>query len=176
MAKATIDEALGSAHPTQTGVIDRCHEVIAAARARHSIVIDKNHDLQWKEHGSTGNNIIAELINYCDSKIQLLILGAQLTTSAIAGGSYALGQIHRGELQSIVQYNRIRQEEVLDRDLVMDFFRRNFLEISALGLPMPEPGDLKCKIRVEKEEIKQDAINNAAQSGGEISAKLAQQM
>jgi len=175
-AKAAIDASLGSGHPTHQQIINKMHDIIENARARHSLVLDSSYKLEWAEHGSVGQNIISELIAYCDQRIQLLILGAQLTTQAIAGGSYALGQIHRGELQSIVQYNRLRLEEVLEYGLLYDIFQMNWQQLAMMGLDVPEPGDVKLKIKVMNEEIKQQAIQQQLGQGGPGAAKLAGQM
>jgi len=65
-----------------------------------------DHDkLEVHEAGSIGNNILQQLLEYVDSKIQLLILGAELTTIAPSVGSYALGQIHRGQQIHKENYN-----------------------------------------------------------------------
>lgn len=175
-AKAAIDASLGSGHPSHTQIIEKMHQIIENARARHSVVLDSSYKLEWSEHGSVGQNIISELIAYIDQKIQLLILGAQLTTQAIAGGSYALGQIHRGELQSIVQFNRLREEEVLERQFLYDFYEMNWQQLAMMGLEVPEPGDVKYKVRVYNEQIKQEAMQNSLAEGGEATQKMAAQM
>jgi hypothetical protein len=151
--KASINASLGSGFTTAKDRANQIIDAFEAARARHMVVLDKSDKVDFHEHGSTSNNILRDMLDYCDQKIQLVILGAELTTSTSGSGagSFALGQIHRQATQAIVQYNRLRLEEVLEKELVYDFYLRNKKNFVELGLKL-RPGDVKLKIRIKAEE------------------------
>jgi len=165
-AKAAINAALGTGFPSAEARVNKIISDFESARSRHMVVMDKSDKIEFNEAGSTGNNILSDLMNYADTKIQLAILGAELTTGAPSVGSYALGQIHRGATQSIIQYNRLRLEEVLARDLVYDFILRNRKNFVAMGMDIPTPGEIKFKIRVQTEENLKNNPDALAKSMG----------
>ena len=74
LTKATIDATLGSGFPSSESRVNALIDTFEKCRGRHVAVVDVGDKLQWFEHGSTGANIIRELLEYCDKKIQLLIL------------------------------------------------------------------------------------------------------
>ena len=162
-AKATWGAEIGfvSMQQRAQAILD----ALDKARARHSVVFDKEDKVNFHEHGSTGSNICQELMQYCDKKIHLLILGQELTTGTGTGrGSYALGGIHENKEQTIVGYNRMRCAETLERDLVYDFIFRNRLNLYRLGCVVPEPGDIELEMRVKREKIKEQAMQKYAAS------------
>lgn len=153
--KGAVDAALGAGLSEEAKRVQATLDAIEGARARHALVFDASSKIDFHEAGSTGSNIINELLNYCDQRIQLMILGAELTTMAPSVGSYALGQIHRGATQTVLQYNRQRLEEVILRDIVYDFLTRNRANLYKNGIPYPKPGDVRIKLKVEQEEQQQ---------------------
>lgn len=149
LMKATIDATLGTTgFPTAESRVNALIETFEKCRGRHIAVVDAGDKLQWFEHGSTGANIIRELLEYCDKKIQLLILGAELSTTAGGVGSYALGAVHKAQTDTVVIYNRLRLAEVLVDDLLYDFYYRNQGQLRSLDIEFPNPGDVRIKIEV----------------------------
>lgn len=159
IAKGAINAAIGGDIKTASARVQEMLEVFEKARARHAIVVDKEDKIDFFEHGSTGTNILREFMNYADEKIQLLLLGAELTTGTGSGvGSYALGNVHRQQTETLILYSRNRLQEVLERDLIYDLLYRNRLNFYRLGMMSPEPGDVKLELYVKMEEKKEEAL------------------
>jgi hypothetical protein len=172
-AKASFNAALGSGLATAQERINEIFDAFEKARSRHMVVMDSSDKMEYHERGSAGNNIIKDLLGYIDEKIQLLILGAQLTTQTEGTGSYALGQIHRGATQSIIQYNRIRLCEVLLQELVMDFLWKNRLNLFIAGVEkFPSLHDIKLQIQVESEEIRKDTVEDGVAAGQKLGSQI----
>lgn len=153
-AMGTVNAAIGDGYATYQERATALLSVLDKMRKAHVIALPKaGQEVDIMEHGTSGSNILRELIEYIDKRIQLLLLGAELTTSSPGEGSYALGQIHRGATQSIVQFNRLRLQEVLERDLVYDFIYRNRANFKKLGLWPIDPKDVRLEITVEAEQI-----------------------
>lgn len=147
--KAAISANLGSGFPTAAERIENILSTFEKTRARHMAVLDSADKLDFHEHGSSGSNIIGDLVAYCDRKIQLMVLGAELTTTTAGVGSYALGAVHKVQTDTVVQYSRLRLAETIREDLLLDFFYRNFRGLKRLGIRTPEHGEIRVSIRVE---------------------------
>lgn len=160
LTKGTINALLSGDIKTAEEKARILLETCEGIRARHTAVLDKGDTFEVKEHGSTGNNIIKDLMDYCDDKIKLLFLGAELTTGTGSGvGSYALGNVHRQQTETLIMYSRSRLQEVLLRDIIYDLLYRNRINFYRLGFAAPEIGDIKFRIYTEAEEQKKEAIN-----------------
>jgi hypothetical protein len=128
-------------------------ETLEAARSRHAIVKDMNDKIEILEHGTTGNNIIRELLSYVDERIQNIFLGGSLSTGTGKGvGSYALGEVHAEQTEYLVQYSRSRLEDVLARGILDDLVWKNRENFRQLGISVPKPGEVQLKIQARKEE------------------------
>lgn len=137
-------------------------EAIESMRGRHCMVTPDGDNISIHEHGSTGNNIIEGLISYIDHKIQLLILGAELTTSAPSVGSYALGKVHEGVTNSTISYNRDGIDETFTRDQLKDFYLRNKWNFYRLGIRWPRSARFNTLVR--REQIKEELVKKATPS------------
>lgn len=162
IAKGAISASLGGDITTANERVKQLLETVEKARARHAMVLDKADELNIQEHGSTGQNIIRELMQYCDDRIQLMILGAELTTGTGTGvGSFALGNVHRQQTETLIMYSRSRLQEVLLRDVVYDLLYRNRMNLYRLGMNAPEPGDVELELYIEMEEKKEMALEKS---------------
>lgn len=174
LAKAAVSAPLGDGYATAKQRVENILSAIEKSRARHCLVTDVGDQVSFNEHGSTGSNILRELLEYCDKQIELLILGAELTTSTSSSGSYALGSVHKEATDSIVIYNRFRLAEVLNRDLVKDFFIRNASSLHNYGLKIPD--DNEIKLRFESEFTEEQKLQIQQQTGvqGNFPSQIAQ--
>ena len=165
LLKGTISSIINSDDiKTASERIQSWLDLMEKARARHGIVMDKNDKLEVMEHGSTGNNICDQFLKYADDKIALAILGAELTTGTGGGaGSYALGNVHRQQTETLIMYSRARLEEILLRDVVFDLLYRNRWNLYSLGLDVPEPGDIEIELYIAEEKQKQAAMQQQIQ-------------
>lgn len=154
LMKAVYDAVAGNG---MNSAADRKEKLITEFekwRARHVAIVDKSDELTWNEHGSAGSNIIKELVDFCDSRIQLLFFGSELSTGAGDGkGSYALGAVHKSATDTVVHYNRSRLCEVLQSDLIYDFLWRNRKNLELIGIEMPDVCDVQVEITVDSEEL-----------------------
>jgi hypothetical protein len=161
----SLDAALGEGFAKFNERVNEYLDILDQMRARQVLVHPKTDEIKFHEVSGTGENIIEKFIKYIDEKIQLAILAAELTTGAPSVGSYALGQIHRGATQSVVKYNRIRLQEILERDLIYDFLHRNRIQLLKLGIPMPRKSQIKLEIMVEAEEQREGLLEAKGESG-----------
>lgn len=168
-ARVAINAAVngGAGMQDSSTAVNNWLDLMENMRARHVAVKPDHDSLDIHEAGTTGNNIIKELVDYIDNKFQLIILGAELTTIAPSVGSYALGQIHKGATNSIVMYNRNGIEEIIERDLLRDFFLRNKQNFYRLGLKWPGPNGVKFEIKVKQEEQKEEMMEQMKKEGGQ---------
>lgn len=173
LAKNMIDANLGPGFVSNAQRIADLLSTFEKTRSKHIAVLDSSDKIDFHEHGSTGQNILRELLDYCDQKISLLLLGAELTTTTPGAGSYKLGVVHKEATDTIILYNRKRLEEVLNKDLLFDFLIRNRMNLAAMGLKIPEVGEIKIKIKMDMEEI---AEMNAAQQGQQPGQQPGQQL
>lgn len=172
LLKSVINSSMGTGFPTAQQRVDAMLETFEKCRANHIAVIDQDDKLQYYEHGSTGNNICKEFVNYCDSKIQLLILGSELTTTTGQGGdssSYALGAVHMIPFSANLDYNQKRMDEALVEDILFDFYYRNQVPLRNLGIEFPNEGEVE--LDVVNQQPGQLGQDNPVQAGqGQVSA------
>jgi len=161
LANKVADASLGAGFVSADAAANQILSEVEKMRARYSFVLNNRDKIDFHEHGSTGSNIIAELIAYCDTQIRQLILGAELTTQSGQTGSYGQAAVHRQATDSVILYNRNRIAEVLEEYLINDFVYRNRLQLHALRI---KPQRVKIKLKVQDEEMKRQEM--AKQQGG----------
>lgn len=81
-----------------------------------------------------GWELIQALIAYIDNQIRTLVLGSNLTSSATAGGSYALAAAQENSQEALVQGNRESVSEALDDGVCRLWVRQNAANLRMLGL------------------------------------------
>ncbi len=162
--RGAIDAELGNGLNSIASRMQEWLDLLENMRARHVAVHTQGDELRVIENGSTGENIIQSFIDWIDKKVQLVILAAELTTTAPSVGSYAMGQLHRGATQTVVQFHRLRLANTLVRELLSDFIIRNRGNFLSMGLKIPRPRNIIVKIKVEVEEQK-DAMMKGDQGG-----------
>lgn len=167
LMKGSFNASSGTGFPTENERKNAILEESKKWRARHVAIFgDSSEKLEWNEHGNSGSNIIRELVEYCDKKIQLIFCGTELSTGAGGGqGSYALGAVHKQEFDTIIQYNRSRLCEVLAVDIAYDFLLRNRWNLYELGIRLPRPRDVEIAITVDAEEQQQQQAQGDKQGG-----------
>jgi len=168
LAKAAVTAPLGDGYTSSKSRVDNILATLEKSRARHCLVTDTGDKIDVIEHGSTGSNILRELLEYLDRTIDLLILGAELSTTTPGNGSYALGSIHKAATDSFILYNRYRLGEVLDEEIIQDFFIQNAYELAKAGIGMPEDGEIRIKMEAIPTE-------QALQSQGDQKSQQQQQ-
>jgi hypothetical protein len=118
-------------------------------RARHVMAFDKDDDIQVLMGGSEGWQYLQTLLGDLRSTIFTLVLGANLTTSAEKGGSYALAEVQENSTEALVQYDRETLEETLTDDLLGCVWYKNHPNLVELGIAKEKP---RFAITQEKKE------------------------
>lgn len=153
--KAAIDNPIGSAHITIAERKAALIKAIQNMKKSKILVVDKGEQIKYAEHGSTGTNVLKEFIEYIDNKIQLLFLGAELTTKSGKSGSYALGAIHKEMTTGQIDYNRTLLCDTLKRDIIQDLIVRNQIQYKILGIDV-DLDEIDLHITSAREEFKKD--------------------
>lgn len=135
----------------QTATLSALEEM----RARHTVVIDSNDQIEIIPAPSGGHEVMDQMREELRSTIFTLVLGANLTTSADKGGSFALADVQENSTEALIQYDREILEETLTDDLVGCLWKRNWANIVELALQDDMP---RFSIAQEKRE---DPMNSA---------------
>jgi phage gp29-like protein len=110
-----------------------------------------------------GWQLLGEIRREVRSTIFTLVLGANLTTSADEGGSYALAEIQENSTETLVQTDRESMEETLTDDLVGCVWWMNYANMKELGIANEKP---RFTIVQEKRQDPQERANVASTLNG----------
>lgn len=124
----------GGTDRTNAAVAQRYLTVLNKHRARNAFVHDKGDEVKLLAGFGEGWQLIRELLNYLDNAIRILILGANLPTSATSGGSFALAEVQQNSTDALISFDRECLGEVLTRDLVGFVWAINRPTLRQLGL------------------------------------------
>lgn len=131
--RAQESEPVGAAEGAAT-IGDQWVEAIKKHRADNVLVHDKEDLIQLVTGVGEGFAVVLQLLEYVDRAVTVQILGSNLPTSASEGGSFAMAEVQEGSTESLVQHDRQKLAEDLDRDLIGAVYRYNRPQIVALGL------------------------------------------
>ena len=157
--QGSISARAGGDFSTAKQRADAIISTLENSMGRHMAVMSSADKLEWHERGSTGNNIIKELIEYCDTKAMLVILGSELSTTSGNIGSYAQTEKHDDKLLWIVDYRTTRLAETLVRDLLFDMVIRNQENLKKLGAIIPQKGELAIRFTTPSQEDSEENEN-----------------
>lgn len=121
---------------------------VANMMSRHVIVTDKNDTIEVVAGDAGGWEMQEKMRSELRSMILTLVLGANLTTSADKGGSYALAAVQENSTEALVQFDRESLEETLTDDLLGCIWRKNWVNLLELGI-----GGLKPRFNVMQDKI-----------------------
>lgn len=119
---------------TNEQLISDWMEVLEDMRARHVLVSDIEDQVEHVSMSSEGWEMMHTVRDELRSTIFTLVLGANLTTSANEGGSYALAEIQENSTEALIQYDRETLEETLTDDLVGCVWFKNHANLVELGV------------------------------------------
>lgn len=136
---ASVDNARSaSSGKTNQAIVNSFISELTKQRSQHFFVKDKLDELEVLPGPGQGWEIVKFMLEYCDSKLRQLCLGANLPTSATKGGSYALGEIQQNTTDVLVKYDRRLLAETLTRDLVTFVWNVNRSVFINMGLGSAE--------------------------------------
>lgn len=128
-------------------LIKQWTEVLENIRARHVLVSDKTDDIEIIQGNAEGHGLLKEIRDELRTTIHTLVLGANLTTSASEGGSYALAEIQENSTEALIQFDRETLEESLTKGLIGSVWFHNYANLRELGIYDERP---KFNIKQEK--------------------------
>lgn len=114
-------------------------DVLEDMRARHILVTDKEDTVEMIKMDGQGWQLLGEIRAELRSTIFTLVLGANLTTSANEGGSYALAEIQENSTEALIQFDRETLEDTLSNDLMMCLWFKNHANMVELGIANNKP-------------------------------------
>ena len=152
-----------------TELINQWRDVLEDLRARHVLVYDSSDQVETVSMDSSGWQLMSSIREELRSTIFTLVLGANLTTAADKGGSYALAEVQENSTEALVQFDRQALEETLTDDLLGSIWWHNHANLVELGIAQEKP---RFNIAQEKrEEPEKRAM--VAQTLSQIGVELA---
>ena len=114
-------------------------EVLEDLRGRHVLVYDKSDEVEMVPVDGTGWELLSDMRKELKNAIFTLVLGANLTTDANEGGSYALAEVQENSTEALVQFDRETLEETLTDDLMGCCWHKNWANLVELGIAEEMP-------------------------------------
>lgn len=142
-----------------TELIRAWQDVLEDLRSRHVLVYDKDDEVEMVKMDGQGWQMLGEIRQELRSTIFTLILGANLTTSANEGGSYALAEVQENSTEALVQFDRETLEETLTDDLLGCVWYKNHANLWELDIIEDKP---RFTITQEKRQDPKERADVAA--------------
>lgn len=146
-----------------TELIQSWQDVLEDLRARHVLVYDAADQVEHIQMSGEGWQLLETIRGELRSTIYTLILGANLTTSADQGGSYALAEIQENSTEALIQFDRETLEETLTDDLLTCVWWHNHANLRELGIADHMP---RFSITQEKRQDPQERATVAQTLNG----------
>tara|TARA_R110000765_G_scaffold41597_1_gene88516 strand:- start:1192 stop:2514 length:1323 start_codon:yes stop_codon:yes gene_type:complete len=143
-AQGVLIAKVDGARDAETGLpnselIEDWTAVLEDLRARHVLVFDKSDDVSILPGGSDGWQLMAGIRAELRNTIYTLIMGANLTTAAAEGGSYALAEVQENSTEALIQFDRETLQETLTKSLLGCIWFRNHANLVELGIEDSQP-------------------------------------
>jgi len=157
-AQGILTAKVDGARDAETGLpntelINQWRDVLEDLRSRHVLVYDSSDTVESVSVSGEGWQLMNTIRDELRSTIYTLIMGANLTTSANDGGSYALAQIQENSTEALIQYDRETLEDTLTDDLLGCIWWKNHANLQELGIANEKP---RFNITQEKREDPQE--------------------
>lgn len=144
-------------------LIESWTSVLEDLRARHVLVYDSADNVEMINMDGQGWQLLQNIREELRSTIFTLVLGANLTTAANQGGSYALAEVQENSTEALVQYDRETLEETLTDDLLGCVWFKNHANLVELGIAEEKP---RFNIMQEKRHVPEERANTAQTLNG----------
>lgn len=143
-AQGTIHVKVDMLRDADTGLtndvlVQNYIDTIEDMRSRHILVTDAADTVEILPGNAEGWQLLDQMEKKLRSSVMTLYLGANLTTSANEGGSFALAQVQENSTEALVQYDRETLEETLTDDLLGAIWFRNHANLAELGIALEKP-------------------------------------
>lgn len=152
----------GSTGKTNEAIRDELYEALHDMRSRHVIIVGKEDEVDVKEGGMAGHEMVMSFIKYMDEKLIALILGSTIPFGGgSGGGSYARARVEESTTNSLIQFDRDKLDEALSDDLIGLVWKLNYKNFVDMGCG--ESGIPKFVTQPDKKEDPQGAASIIAQ-------------
>lgn len=144
-AQGVLTAKVDGARDATTGlpnaeVIAAWVEVLEDLRARHVLVFDKSDEVSIMDTGGgDGWRLMETMRTEQRNAVFTLVMGANLTTSASDGGSYALAEVQENSTEALIQFDRETLQETLSKSLIGCIWARNYPNLVELGIHDDKP-------------------------------------
>jgi hypothetical protein len=143
-AQGVLSAKINGARDAATGLpndelIAEWVAVLEDLRARHVLVYDKEDEIQIMPGGGEGWQMMQDMRAELKNTIYTLVMGANLTTGASEGGSYALAEVQENSTEALIQYDRETLQETLSKSLLGCVWFRNHANLVELGIEDEQP-------------------------------------
>ena len=136
---ARIDGVRDADGKPNTQLIAEWTEVLEDLRSRHVLVSDKNDIVEVISGSAEGHQMLSDIRSELRNTIYTLVMGANLTTAASEGGSYALAEVQENSTEALLNYDRETLQEMLSAQLIGYIWRRNWPNLVELGVERERP-------------------------------------
>lgn len=153
-AQGILTAKIDGARDAETGLpntelIREWQAVLEDLRGKNVLVHDNADSIEVISGSSEGWQLLAGMREELRSTIFTLVMGANLTTSANSGGSYALAEVQENSTEALIQYDREVLEETLTQHLLGCVWTMNHANLVELGIAEEKP---RLTITNEKRE------------------------
>lgn len=166
-SQGIIHAQIDGARDAETGrpneqVITDWVDLLEDLRAKHVIVSDKSDSIEIISGNAEGYQLLADIRSELKNSIYTLVMGANLTTSASEGGSYALAEVQENSTEALLQYDRETLQETLTEKLLGCIWAKNWANLAELGIARekPEFNIVQEKIQDPKERAEVASVLN----------------
>lgn len=138
-AQGILSAKIDGARDAESGLpneelIEAWSAVLEDLRARHVLVYDKTDSVEVIGGSAEGWQLLDGMRKELRTVIYTLIMGANLTTAADEGGSYALAEVQENSTEALLQFDRETLEECLTKSLLRCIWIRNRANLVELGI------------------------------------------
>tara|TARA_R100001594_G_scaffold128734_2_gene167125 strand:- start:2352 stop:3704 length:1353 start_codon:yes stop_codon:yes gene_type:complete len=125
----------GGTDKTNQDIRDDLYTALKDMRSRNILVTDKETELEVKDGGMAGHQMVTGFLEMIDKKILGLVLGSALPYGGGEGvGSMARAEVEENTTETLIQFDRTKMDEDLTHDLVSQVWRMNKKNFAEVGL------------------------------------------
>lgn len=137
--------------------------VVEKLRANNVLVGDERLlDIDLLEAGLRGSDIVDRLIERIQQMVRILILGSNMPTAAVQGGSFALAQVQDESTRRLVRYDRNLLGETLTDQMLDRVLDWNRGALATIAHP-DRPGITLADVGTPRVLISDDEVDDASQ-------------
>jgi len=172
-AQGILTASVAGARDASTGLpntelISKWKDALEDMRSRHVLVYDESDNVEVIQPSGEGWQLLETMRGELKTAIFTLILGANLTTSADKGGSFALAEIQENSTEQIAQTDRELMQETLTDDLLGACWFHNRPNLVELGISEEKPRFSITQQKIQDPQARANVASTLNQMGVEL--------